>query len=244
MDLLVELEGVSSPAIALLAATVIAGAFAQAVTGLGFVLVCGPAFVSVLGAQEGVAAAVLLAVFANLAPLAHSREDVHPRRLLMLLTPALLATPVLALTLDGIDEQLAMLLAGVAILTGTGLLAVGMTVPIARGSVGVAGAGIASAAMNYLGGVGGPAAALYGINAGWPAHELRATLQAYLLALNVVTVLALGLVGLPLVLFAALFVGTILGVRATARIPEQTARRSTLMLSGLGGVVVLLRALA
>ena len=243
MDLFFELDGAGSTALALLAAAVVAGAFAQALTGIGFVLICGPAFVSVLGAQRGVAAAVLLGIFANLAPLVHERRDVHARRALLLLVPAVLATPLLALALGDVNERLALLLAGTAILAGTALLAAGATSSRGRGAAGVAAAGVASAAMNYLGGVGGPAAALYGVNAQWPAAELRATLQAYLLGLNIVTVVALGFVHVPLVLFAALLVGTALGVRAMGHVSEERARQTTLAISALGGAIVLVSAL-
>lgn len=244
MDFFFELEGVSSALVAVIAVSVFAGAFAQALTGLGFVLVCGPAFVSGLGAQRGVAAAVLMAVLANLAPLAHERRDVHLGRAALLFLPAAIATPVLALTLDDLDSDIAMALAGAAILAGTALLAGGFRSSRAHGPAGVAGAGAASAAMNYLGGVGGPVAALYGMNAGWPAKELRATLQAYLLALNCVTVAVLGLVGLPLVMYVALLCGTVVGVLAVGRISERAARNATLIVSALGGLIVLARAFA
>jgi uncharacterized membrane protein YfcA len=219
-------------------------AFAQAVTGIGFGLVSGPLLVSTLGAGRGVSTTLLLAVLASAVPLVAGRRHVEPRRVLPLLGPALLATPLAALTLHDLDRSTAMVLAGLATLAGAGMLASGGRWRRAAGPTAATAAGALSAAMNYLGGVGGPAAVLYATNAGWPVATTRAALQAYLLPLNLITLAALGLpAAFPVALPIALAVGSVAGVAVAGRIPERPARAATLALAAAGGASAVLRAL-
>ena len=100
--------------------------------------------------------------------------------------------------------------------------------------------------MNVVAGVGGPAVALYAANAGWPAAAMRSTGQAYFLVLNVVALASLGLPAVPgrlvLACLVALAAGLLAGARLADTVPEAGARRVTLVLAGLGGLVVLLSA--
>ncbi|HWH45337.1 MAG TPA: TSUP family transporter [Thermoleophilaceae bacterium] len=229
----------------LLATVVTGAAFAQALTGIGFGLVCAPAFVAVLGPVEGVAATALLAAFVNVAVVVTSPRDVDVRAAGLLLLPALLATPLAALALREIDETVATAAAGVLVLAGVGLLvarpAVVEASPVSAGP-GVAAAGAVSGAMNAAAGVGGPAAALYVLARGMPPARMRATLQAYLLGVNVVTVAALGVVSLRLEWPLALVAGTVAGVAVASRLPERAARDAVLLVAAAGGVVLLARA--
>jgi len=103
-----------------------------------------------------------------------------------------------------------------------------------------------SGVTNVVAGVPGPPVALWAHNAGWSAGTTRATLQAYFLGLNVITLLSLGRprggTGLLLAAVAALAVGVLLGAPLSARVPEAVARRATLALAAAGGPTVLVRA--
>lgn len=242
MDLL--LIGEAAPALAGLAlVAVAAGATAQGVTGLGFVLIAGPPLIAALGPARGIATGLVLACAANLVPLAVERRHVDLRRALGLLIPAAIATPLIALALTGADERLGALLAGAAILLATAMLASGLRWERADGPIATAVAGTLSAAMNYVGGVGGPAAALFATNAGWPQREIRATLQAYLLAINLITLAVLGFVLVPLDLVLALAIGAVIGLAVGGRIPDSAARIATLWISALGGAALVIDAL-
>ena len=76
----------------------------------------------------------------------------------------------------------------------------------------------------------------------------RATLQAYFLALNVVTLITLGpphwSLGRAVTLIAALLVGTAVGAVASGRVSAQVARTATLTLAAAGGLAVLIAAIA
>jgi uncharacterized membrane protein YfcA len=225
---------------------VAAGALAQSVSGIGFALVCGPLLVAALGPTDGVSLAVALSMLVNVAVLARSVRQASLRDALLLAVPAVLATPLLVRLLSRAPERLATVLAGAATVAGAVALGVGLRWHRAGGRAGAVGAGLLSAAMNVVAGIGGPAVALYAANAGWPADAMRSTGQVYFLALNVVALAALGLPEVSGALAAAcvtaLVAGLLAGGPVAARVPDRAARRTTLALAGLGGLVVLLRA--
>lgn len=225
---------------------VLVGALAQSVSGIGFALVCGPLLVALLGPADGVRLAVALSLVLNAVLLWRHRHAVDLRRAVLLLVPAALATPVLARVLRAAPVRLAEALAGAAALLGAVALATGLRLRAARGAGGAVAAGVLSAAMNVVAAVGGPAVALYAVNAGWPAEAARSTLQLYFLALNVVALAVLGLPDVGRTVLAAcaaaLAAGLVAGAPLARRVPEEAARRTTLALAGTGGLVVLLRA--
>lgn len=229
----------------LTALAVLAGAVAQSVSGIGFVLVCGPLLVAALGPADGVRLAVVLSLLVNLAVLARTREEAELRPALLLLVPAVVATPLVAWALRSAPERLAAGLAGASAVVGAAALAAGVRWHAARGRVGAVGAGVVSAAMNVAAGIGGPAIALYAGNAGWPATAMRSTAQVYFLGLNVVAVVSLGLphvgAGLFVACVAALVLGLLAGGAVARRVAESAARRLTLALAAAGGLVVLVR---
>lgn len=233
---------------AVLATTaVLVGAISQSVSGFGLVLVCGPLLVAALGPAEGVRLAVLLSLVVNVAVLARTWRHTEPRTVLLLLAPAAVATPLLAIALRSASPRLAAALAGAAALLGAIALATGLRWRAAQGRAGAVGAGFLSAAMNVVAGIGGPAIALYAANAEWRAVAMRSTAQAYFLGLNVVALASLGppSVGAPLLLscFAALAVGLLIGNVVATALSDRAARALTLALAGAGGAAVLVTAL-
>lgn len=223
------------------------GAVAQSVSGIGFTLVSGPLLVAVLGPGDGVRLSVLLSLVVNAVVLTRTWREASLGDAALLLVPAALATPLLARLLRSVPDRAAEALAGAATVLGATALASGLRWRAAGGRVGATGAGVVSAAMNVAAGIGGPAVALHATNAGWPAGAMRSTGQVYFLVLNLV---AAGSLGLPDVdgrlavgCLVALAVGLSLGGRLAARVPEPYARRVTLGLAGLGGLVVLTGAL-
>ena len=225
---------------------VAAGAVAQSVSGIGFTLVSGPLLVAALGPADGVRLSVVLSLVVNVAVLTRTARETSWRDAALLLVPAVLATPLLARLLREAPERTSQALAGAATLVGALVLGAGVRWRAAGGRAGAVGAGVVSAAMNVVAGVGGPAVALYAANAGWPAAAMRSTGQAYFLVLNVVALASLGLPAVPgrlvLACLVALAAGLLAGARLADTVPEAGARRVTLVLAGLGGLVVLLSA--
>ncbi len=230
--------------VALATLAVAVGAFAQSISGIGFALVSGPFLVAILGAGEGVRVAVVLSTVLNAALMLREFRAVRIRDALLLFVPAALATPFVAYGVRRIDTRWAALAAGIATLVGAGLLASGARWRRASGSVGAVVAGVLSASMNVVAAIGGPAAALYAENAGWRAVSARATLQAYFLALNVVTMASLGVPSVSPSWFVSLVAGSVTGALLAHRLPELVVRRATLGLASLGGAVVVVRSLS
>ena len=109
-------------------------------------------------------------------------------------------------------------------------------------------AGTVSSAMNVVSGVGGPAVAMYAVNARWPPHAMRPTLQLYFLGLNVVSLAALGLAvpegATTVALLVALGAGLLLGLRVARRLPAHAIRGAVLGLAIVGGMVAIVRGIA
>ncbi len=231
----------------LVTAAVALGAIAQAVSGIGFVLACGPFLVAVLGPHEGVRLAVLLSLVVNVAVLSRTWRSADVPRALLLLVPAGLSLPLAALALRHTPDRVAAAVAGASALLGALALASGLRWRAAEGRAGAVGAGLLSGAMNAAAGIGGPAIALYATNAGWPVAAMRSTAQVYFLGLNVVALLSLGLPHQSRPFVAACLLALVLGLAVgglvARRVSEPAARRLTLLLAAVGGAVVLARSL-
>src|SRR3954453_619142 len=218
---------------------------AQSVSGIGFALVGGPLLFAVFGPREGVRVAVVLSMLVNVGVLAREHRAVMLRRVLPVLIAALVSTPVLVHQLSTVHSDALRAAAGGVIVLGVLLIAAGRTRD--AGVIGGIAAGLVSATMNVLASAGGPAVAVYATGAQWDPGRLRATLQAYFLCLNVVTVLTLGAphwtASRAVVLVAALLAGLALGAVLAPRGSHRLARMITLLLAAAGGLALLVSAL-
>jgi uncharacterized membrane protein YfcA len=230
--------------LALAALAVAVGAAAQSVSGIGFALVGGPLLFTAFGAREGVRVAVVLSMLVNIGVLAREHRAVMWRRVAPVLLTAVAVTPVLAHLLSGVHSRPLRAAAGGVIVIGALLVAAGRTRD--TGLVGAVVAGVGSATMNVLASAGGPAVAVYATGARWDPQRLRATLQAYFLALNVVTLLTLGSPhwswGQATVLVLSLVAGAAVGAVLVRRVSASRARTVTLALAAAGGLAVLIEA--
>ena len=237
---LVPLAGAAAAAVV---AAVMVGAAAQAVTGFAFSLVCAPVLVVAMGARPGVQLTNLLAIVINLSLLAREWPGVRIGDAVGLLIPAVAVTPAAAYVVHRTDAGVLSVVAGCLIAASAVALAAGVRVARLSGVGGAVIAGAISSVMNTAGGVGGPAAAMYGTNASWPPESVRPTLQLYFLGLNVVTVVALGParvpVGVAAAILAALAGGLVIGSLLARRLPAGVVRRAILALSFLGGLVAI-----
>ena len=215
------------------------GGLAQSVTGLGFALVAAPALIAVLGPRQGVGVVVLLGTLASVLPLMSHWRRVRVRDTATLLVPTLLATPVVAALLRGMDTATVAVGAGVAVLIGVVALWRGFTWDRLVSVPGAVGTGISSAALNVIGGVGGPPVGLYAANAGWDPPESRASLQAFFLVQGIATVAVVGLTWPDAWMVGALIVGTVAGMWLAPRIPEHAARLAVLGVAAFGGVALI-----
>lgn len=221
-----------------------AGAFAQAVSGMGFSLVAAPVLLVALGPREGVAVCVLLAALSSIVPLVQDHRPVRPRAVLSLLAPTLLFTPAFAWLVGGADTRGLALGGGVAVIVGVTMIAAGLRSSwFARPEAAIL-TGSSSALLNVVGGVGGPPIGLHVANSDWPVAETRANLHAFFFAQNLATALVLG-VQLPTwPQLAALLSGTALGLLLARHFSASSVRRVVLGVSLLGGLGLVGGALA
>jgi uncharacterized protein len=226
------------------AVAVAAGAIAQAVTGLGFALVAGPFLIATLGRTEGVRLTVLLGVVLNIVLLAGERRQAQWSTAFLLLVPAAATTPLFDWVLSGIDGESLAVAAGVLTVASAAVLASGLRSSRLAGRLGAVVAGVVSAAMTVLAGIGGPPIAMFALNADWPMATVRPTLQVYFLGLNLVAVAVLGLPDLSLTPWLGLVAGSVIGWLVARRVPDRVARPAILALAAVGGLTAVLRARA
>lgn len=215
-------------------------------TGLGFSLVSAPILIAVLGPREGVRTALVLSTFLNVALLLRTHRDVLVRQGAVLLVPAVATTPFLAYASRRVDGRILTIAAGALTIVSAVALASGLRWHRGTGTGAGMAAGVVSAAMNVVGSIGGPALALYSVNAGWPPDRARPTLQVIFLTTNVVALCSLGLPerdARQALLLAAMAVGLVVGLAVARRIPEGVARNTTLAVAAVGGAVAVARAL-
>jgi uncharacterized membrane protein YfcA len=224
------------PLAAVAIAGVAVGGLAQSITGLGFALVAAPGLIALLGPTQGVAVVVLLGTLASVIPLLGQWRDVRVRDGTTLLVPTLVATPVVGLLVAGADTATVAVAAGVAVLVGVAALWRGLRWARLVSVPGAILTGFTSAALNVVGGVGGPPVGLYAANAGWDPPSTRATLQGIFLIQGIVTVAVLGLSWPDPWMVVALVAGTLVGMWAAPRIPTQAARQAVLAVAAFGGI--------
>lgn len=234
----------SGAALAVAAGAVGAGALAQMVTGIGFSLVSAPVLIAVLGPRHGVREALVLSTLVNTAILARDHRRVMVGRGLSLLIPAMVVTPFVAWGSRHVDGRVLAASAGVLTVVSAAAIGAGLRFHRATGRAGAVVAGALSGTMNVIGSIGGPALALYSLNAGWPPDRTRPTLQACFLLTNLVALASLGVVGLPAALVAGLAAGGLAGLLLAHRVPDHAARAATLLVAGAGGLAAVIRALA
>jgi uncharacterized membrane protein YfcA len=215
------------------------GAFAQAVTGMGFALIAAPVLIAAIGQAQGVATVLVLASIASIIPLARGGwRDADPRAAGRLLVPTLIATPVFGWALHAVSHDVLAVAGGLAVLVGVALLGSGLRSAWLRTRGGTVAMGIASAGLNVVGGVGGPPVGLYAANSDWEPARTRGTLQAFFLVQNVATAFVVGLVLPSWPQVAALVLGSVLGLVVTPRLPLPAARMGVLGVSALGGIAL------
>ena len=198
-----------------------------------------PFLVVALGQRDGVPTAMLLSLVLNVVVLARERNEVLLREASWLFVPAVLVTAPLAWLSRRVDADGLAVAAGAITIVAAAVLASGFRWTRAEGRPWAVGAGVASAAMNVVASISGPAVALYALNARWKPSQLRGTLQAYFLVLNLAGLVALGLPPLPVVPAVGLVAGFALGMLVAGRVPEGAARLAVLALATAGGCVAI-----
>jgi uncharacterized protein len=227
--------------------SVTAGTLAQAVTGIGLVLVCGPVLLAIAGPADGVRLALITSLLLNASLLALHRKDVRYRDAMSLFVPAAFISVPLGLLLRDTHSRTAGAAAGAGIVLAAAASWRGRDLPWMRTTAGAVTAGAVTGAMNVLSATAGPVAALYAVNAGWTARARTATLQACFASLNIVSIAVIGMPsGWGLIAAAALGIAAGLGPGQllARRAPAHLARRIVVIVAAAGGLAVIIQFIA
>ena len=217
------------------------GAGAQAVTGIGFALVCAPFLVLALGGDDGVRLSNLFGIAVNLLMLgAGGWKSISWRVLPALVVPGILVVPLAAWLISGDSPQTLSLITAILVLAAVVALTRGLRIKALRGRAGATVASVLSGSMNAIGGVAGPPIAAFAANLDWTPNVQRGTLAAYFLAVNAAAVLARGVPRLPTTIFvegvSMVALGFGGGVVAARFLKYGTVRGVTLALAGGGAL--------
>jgi uncharacterized membrane protein YfcA len=223
------------------------GAFAQAITGIGFALVCGPLMVLCLGPEQGVIVTSVLGLVLSALVLWREWRHVDLRHALSLFVPACAVIPAAAIVARFLSAGTLSVVIGVMVIAAVAVLAKGFRWSRLKGLSGAAMSGGVCGFMGYLAGVGGPAVAMYAVNSEWSVKTLRPTINTYFIGVSVVYLFVRGT---PTVgaafgtgLAAAMFAGFAGGAIVAKRIDVDTVRRLILVLAGSGGVAAIVKGL-
>lgn len=219
------------------------GAVAQSAVGLGFGLVSLPFLVMLMGPHEAIRTMVLLALPLALLILLRDRSGLQAREAGLLYLPAGTVILLLGPIVKDAPQTFLAVAAGVFTLLAVGLLAVGVRSKWLGGTIGAFLAGVVSGAMNVVAGIGGPASALYAVNAGWSPSSIRPTLNMYFILIGTTTLITLGLPEIRPILLTGVFAGWFAGGILVARVSEALLRHAVLAVAALGGVLAIARAI-
>ncbi|HEY8770859.1 MAG TPA: sulfite exporter TauE/SafE family protein [Thermoleophilaceae bacterium] len=235
----------------LAAAATLVGAVAQSATGFGFALIAGPALFAVLDPHEAVTLLAILGALLSVLVISDAGwTRVRWRAILPMLAAALPGLGLGLLALELLPKAGLQLGVGVAVLLA-GLFQLRRQTPPPRestGSVGLGSAGLAgvtSGALTTSLGVSGPPLVLWLEAEGLRPAELRASLSAGFLGMNVAGgALLLAVsgsraapgVGLVLPLLGLVAAGHVAGAIAFRRLPEHAFRTAVLGLVVAAGL--------
>ncbi|MFI5895203.1 TSUP family transporter [Actinoplanes sp. NPDC051513] len=233
--------------VAVVAVVAVAAAL-QALSGIGFALVAGPLLILALGQSDGVRLTVTLGLLLNAMILAGTLRHTRWGDAARLFVPAALLVWPAALVTGRLREDWVLAFAGVAVLAGVGLIVSGRRAHWVDRPAGAIAAGAAGGVLNVLAGVSGPPVALFVAHRAWAPRVSTATVQAYALPLNAVTLAVLG----PPAGRPAQFLGAVLALLVGAgvawpfarRIGPGTVRALALAMAAVGAISLIARALA
>lgn len=224
-------------------AAVVVGAAAQTVAGFGFALVCAPALVALLGPGAAVRTVITLSCVISALVLVRARRHARWRDAVLLAVPGMVLAVPLAAAVHRANARVLTVAAGLVTLLAVAALVRDLRPRWLGGTLGAGVVGAVSAAMNALGGLSGPAAALYAVHRRWPPPAVTATLQVFGLLLNAATLTTLGGPTLDWRLCAALPVGWAAGTALSRRLDAAATRRVVLAVATAGAMAAVARGL-
>lgn len=246
------IAGMEWPLLLVSLLVVFTAAMVRGYSGFGFSALTIATLSIVIEPAQIVMAILLVEIVAGSGMLPSVWRHIDWRQLAWIGGGALLATPLGVALLSGLPSQWLRLLIAALILAAAVAIWLGLRIRGGNRVHSLLGAGVVSGLMNGAAGVGGLPLVVFFLSKAEAAVTARATLIAFLIALDIYTcglALGEGLINARVFTMAALFllpvgVGTFLGNRHFLRSPPESFRRIALLMLMLISGGSLVRSLA
>lgn len=169
-------------------ASILVGAVAQRIAGLGFALLIAPFLVIILGPHAGVLLVNICGVVSSAIIVGRVWKDIDWSMFRWLVLPSLLGSvPGSFLAVAVPSAPLSVTVGAVVLVALTISLVLQRSDVVVRGNAPKAVAGFTAGLTNSMAGVGGPAVSAYAVLSRWPQRAFAATLQPFFVCIGTVT---------------------------------------------------------
>jgi uncharacterized membrane protein YfcA len=169
-------------------ASILVGAVAQRIAGLGFALLIAPFLVIILGPHAGVLLVNICGVVSSAIIVGRVWKDIDWSMFRWLVVPSLLGSvPGSFLAVAVPSAPLSVTVGAVVLVALTISLVLQRSDVVVRGNAPKAVAGFTAGLTNSMAGVGGPAVSAYAVLSRWPQRPFAATLQPFFVCIGMVT---------------------------------------------------------
>jgi len=246
---------VTTPILLAIVVALTVGAGLQRIAGFGLGLVVAPMLTLLLGPAVGVTVSNAGAIATTLLVLGAMRSDVDWRAFLGLAPLIVAGSAVGAVVVLHMSPPLLEVLIGSLILLSLALtLGAGARLHV-RGRSAAMSIGVVAGFVNTTAGVAGSPLTAYAVATRWEQRAFAATLQPILMLANVSALIGKSLVGavpgdvglswwMWLLALGAVVVGVLAGGYLSRWVSSPAARRTSITIATLGGLVTLLRGLS
>lgn len=168
--------------------SILVGAVAQRIAGLGFALLIAPFLVIILGPHAGVLLVNICGVVSSSIILGRVWRDIDWSMFRWLVVPSLFGSvPGSVLAVAVPSAPLSVTVGAVVLVALTISLALQRSDVVVRGNPPKVIAGFTAGVTNSMAGVGGPAVSAYALLSRWPQRSFAATLQPFFMTIGLVT---------------------------------------------------------
>lgn len=184
-------SGVTLGIFCIVLASVLVGAVAQRIAGLGFALLIAPFLVIILGPHAGVLLVNICGVVSSAIIVGRVWRDIDWSMFRWLVVPSLFGSiPGSFLAVVIPSAPLSVTVGVVVLVALTVSLVLQRSDVVLRGNAPKVVAGFTAGLTNSMAGVGGPAVSAYAVLSRWPQRPFAATLQPFFVCIGSVTLVA------------------------------------------------------
>ncbi|MHA7280403.1 TSUP family transporter [Arthrobacter sp. MDT2-2] len=250
-----SVAGVTFGIFCIVLASILVGAVAQRIAGLGFALLIAPFLVIILGPHAGVLLVNICGVVSSTIIVGRVWKDIDWSMFRWLVVPSLFGSiPGSVLAVAVPSAPLSVTVGAVVLVALTISLVLQRSDVVVRGNVPKAVAGFTAGVTNSMAGVGGPAVSAYALLARWPQRPFAATLQPFFVCIGTVTLVAKLLLDpsqapvlapwMWIAIGVAIVAGIFLGEKLARFVRDDQARLFVVVIAFIGAGLAVVKGLA